>query len=233
MRRGARRGNAARFPVELAWTIDSCEVGEIVAQTFNAASVSVLVEGVPAHPMSAKGVLVNPVLVAHDLIAEFDHTQTPECTDGTDGFIWVTDVVANESRARVDIVIRDHDLARFEERKETVRQAAQVARERHPRAKVEVTVEDVYGNIADAVTADNRAGVDLLFTAMDNLGITPRPTVMRGGTDGSWLSRQGILTPNFFTGGMNFHSSAEFLPLGSFQASHDMVLELVRLVALG
>ena len=89
----------------------------------------------------------------------------------------------------------------------------------------------MYANIADTITDGNRVAVDRLFVAMGNLGIEPRPLPMRGGTDGSWLSQQGILTPNFFTGAHNFHSTAEFLPLRSFQRSYDMVLELVRLVA--
>lgn len=140
---------------------------------------------------------------------------------------------ANQATAVVQLSIRDHDLSRFEQRKQEVQDAVAAVRALHPRAVVDVEVTDVYGNIADAVTEGNRAATDLMLRALEELGIPARPTVMRGGTDGSWLSRQGILTPNLFTGAHNFHSAQEFLPLSSFERSHAVVRELVRLVAEG
>lgn len=229
--RGVRTLDLDRFPVQYAWTLDSCGIGEAVWQTFNAAEATISIQGVSAHPMSAKGVLVNPILVAHDIVAQLDRLQTPEHTDGTDGYVWVTDVDGNQSSCTLEVNIRDHDLQRFEQRKRTLAEAVEKARALHPRATITLETTDVYGNIDDAVTETNRAGIDLMLEAMESLGITPKPLAMRGGTDGSWLSRQGILTPNFFTGAHNFHSIHEFLPMASFEASHRMVLELVRLVA--
>ena len=122
-------------------------------------------------------------------------------------------------------------LTRFHGRVQEVLDVVDQVRALHPRARLEVEVEDTYGNIADALTPANRAGIDLVLGAMDALGITPRPVAMRGGTDGSWLSRQGILTPNVFTGAHNFHSACEFLPLSSFERSHALVRTLMTLVA--
>lgn len=222
-----------RFPVAFAWTLDCCELGEVVWQTFNAAAVEARVQGVSAPPMSAKGVLVNPVLVLHDLVAQLDRREAPGHTEGTEGFVWVTGVEANPSTATLHANIRDHDLTRFDERKRLVLGAAERVRTLHPGARVEVTIMDTYANIADSLTETNRTAVDLMFTAMERLGITPKPTAMRGGTDGSWLSQHVVLTPNSFTGAHNFHSAAEFLPLPSLEQSHAMVLELISLVAQG
>ncbi len=105
-----------RFPVACAYTIDSCELGEIVAETFNAASATVRITGVSAHPMSAKGVLVNPILVALDLVACLDREQTPECTEGREGFVWVNHLTGTQAGAEIGIAIRDHDRAGYEAR---------------------------------------------------------------------------------------------------------------------
>ncbi|GAB48116.1 peptidase T [Mobilicoccus pelagius] len=229
--RGVRTLDLARFPVRYAYTIDCCEVGELVAETFNAASATVRITGVSAHPMSAKGILVNPVLVALDVVARLDREQTPERTEGREGFVWVTDLHGNQSTAEIDLSIRDHDRNGFAAKKRALLAAVEETRRQHPRAVIEVEIVDVYGNIADALTDENRVAVDHLHKAMATLGVEPRPLAMRGGTDGSWLSQQGILTPNFFTGAHNFHGPAEFLPLSSFEKSHAMVLELVRQAA--
>lgn len=229
--RGVRTMDLARFPVDYAYTIDSCEVGEVVQETFNAATATLTVTGVSAHPMSAKGVLVNPILVAHELIGRLDPAQTPERTQGREGYIWVNQIRGDQATAVVTLSIRDHDRAGYEARKELLHQlVAEVARA-HPRARLELEVEDVYTNLADARTPANAVALERVYTALDRLGIKPLPLAMRGGTDGSWLSAQGIFTPNVFTGAHNFHSWAEFLPLRSFAASYLVVRELVRLAA--
>lgn len=225
--RGVRTLELERFPVDHAYTIDSCELGEIVESTFNAASATVTITGVVAHPMSAKGVLVNPNLLAHRFIAGLDPAQTPEMTDGREGYIWVHDMVGSQSTAQLTLAIRDHDAAGFEEKKERVRTLAQEIAEAEPRARIEVEIQDVYANIADARTEQTAHVTEGIREAMGSLGITPIELDMRGGTDGSWLSQQGIFTPNFFTGAHSFHSPFEFLPLPSFERSHLMVMELI------
>lgn len=231
--RGAKALDLEDFPVDFAYTVDCCAIGELCFETFNAAHARIRIEGVAAHPMSAKGVLVNPVLVAVDLINQLDRLQTPENTENREGYIWANGISGNQSHATVELSIRDHDKAGFAAKKAYVRHIADTTALRHPRAHISVDITDTYANIADAVTPDNRIAIDYLFTAMQQLGITPKPFAMRGGTDGSSLSARGILTPNFFTGAHNFHSRCEFLPVSSFEKSCQTILALCGLIAQG
>jgi len=228
--RGAKALDLARFDVDFAWTIDCCEKGEIVFENFNAASATLHFTGVTAHPMSAKGVLVNPLLMAMDYISYFDRQQTPENTEGREGYVWFNGLEATQGHAHLSASIRDFDLARFEQRKVEMREVANRIAAQHPTARVELAISDTYSNISNAIGEDRRA-VDLLFTAMESLGITPKPTPMRGGTDGAVLSAKGLLTPNFFTGAHNFHSQFEFLPVKSFEASYEVARQLCLLAA--
>ena len=216
--------------MDFAYTIDCCELGEVVYQTFNAGTAIVKIKGVSAHPMSAKGVLINPTLLAVDLVNMFDRTQTPECTEGTEGYIWVKSIVSNDTYATVTLDIRDHNKKRYEERKAEIAANAEKLQAMYPRAEVTCTMSDTYGNINDAVTEDNKYCIDYLYTAMEKLGIKPITLAMRGGTDGSFISTKGILTPNYFTAGHNFHSNCEFLPLGAMEKSCKLTLELVDLI---
>ncbi|POP44294.1 peptidase T [Superficieibacter electus] len=228
--RGAKALDLQRFAVDFAWTIDCCELGEVVYENFNAASAEIRFTGVTAHPMSAKGVLVNPLLMACDFINEFDRLETPEHTADREGYIWFNGMEAVQSYAVVQASIRDFDLPRFEQRKQQIGEVARHIAERHPSAKVEYHITDIYSNISNAIGEDRRA-VDLIFEAMKDLGITAKPTPMRGGTDGAALSAKGLLTPNFFTGAHNFHSKFEFLPLKSFEASYQVARQLCLLAA--
>lgn len=229
--RGVRTMDLGRFPVAWAYTLDSCEIGEVVDETFNAATVTVTITGVAAHPMSAKGILVNPILIAAEIIDRLDPAQTPERTQGREGYLWVHDVTGNQSTCTLIISVRDHDRRGYEEKKTRLREIVGQVAEAHPRARVEMEVDDVYANLADARTSSNEHALAYVRIALERLGIRPIPMAMRGGTDGSWLSTQGIFTPNVFTGAHNFHSAAEFLPLASFAASYRVCRELVRLAA--
>lgn len=219
-----------RFNVDFAWTIDCCELGEIVYENFNAAAAEICFSGVTAHPMSAKGVLVNPLLMAADFISHFDRKETPEHTAGREGYVWFNGIEAGQSQALLQASIRDFDSARFAQRKQLIGEVAEKIAAQYPTASVTWHIEDIYSNISNAIGEDRRA-IDLLFTAMEALGITPKPTPMRGGTDGAALSAKGLLTPNFFTGAHNFHSPFEFLPLKSFEASYNVALQLCLLAA--
>ena len=227
---GAKAIDFSKFPVDFAYTIDCCELGEVVYETFNAGSAEVYIKGITAHPMSAKGVLVNPTLVATDLVNSFDRMQTPEHTEGTEGYIWVTSINSNVSEARVNLVIRDHNKVLFEARKEQIRNAVEFLKLRHTKAVIELTMSDTYGNIADAIREDNKKCIDYIYQAMEELDITPKTIAMRGGTDGSFISTKGILTPNYFTGAHNFHSNCEFWPLGAAEKSCLMTLKLIELI---
>lgn len=226
---GSKHMDFSDFPVDYAYTIDSCALGEVVYETFNAGSGLVTIEGVSAHPMSAKGVLVNPTLIAADFVQMFNRLETPENTEGKEGYIWVQAIESNQSAAKVTLNIRDHNKALYEAKKTYIQEAVQFLQKRYPKARISCEITDVYGNIADAIAPENRACIDHIYTAMQRLQIQPKTIAMRGGTDGSFISTKGIPTPNYFTGAHNFHSYAEFLPLDSFEKSCRMTLELIRL----
>lgn len=230
---GSKNMDFSKFPVDFAYTIDSCELGEVVYETFNAGSATVTIHGVSAHPMSAKGVLVNPTLIAVDFINMFNRSETPECTDGKDGYIWCQEVHSNQSTATVHLNIRDHHKDLYEEKKRRIAENVKKLQTANPRAVIEYTISDTYGNIADAITDDNRKAIDYIYDAMNALDITPQTIAMRGGTDGSFISTKGILTPNYFTGGMNFHSRYEFLPIPSLVKSYEMTMKLIHLIYTG
>jgi len=219
-----------RFNVDFAWTIDCCELGEVVYECFNAASAELIFTGVPAHPMSGKGVLVNPLLMAHDFISCFDRQATPEHTEGREGYIWFNEMQANASQAVLKASIRDFDLQGFADKKRALAAVAEQTGARYPTGKVALTITDIYSNISNAIGEDRRA-IDLLFAALERADVTPKVIPMRGGTDGSALSAKGLLTPNFFTGAHNFHSRFEFLPVPSFLKSYQVAEALCYLAA--
>lgn len=229
---GSKLMDLEKFKVDFAYTIDCCALGEVVYETFNAGSVFIDIKGVTAHPMSAKGVLVNPLLVATDLINRFDRQQTPECTEGKEGYWWFTDCEANASACHLKMNIRDFDRKNYEARKAYVLEAVEAIRTQYPRAKIDVKLVDVYNNIIDSL-GDDRWPIDLIYQAADLIGVKPNTIAMRGGTDGSALSVKGLVTPNYFTGAHNFHSYAEFLPLPSLHKSLEMTLTILDLVAKG
>ena len=228
---GAKKIDFSKFPVDFAYTVDCCELGEVVYETFNAGSATIRIKGVTAHPMSSKGVLVNPTLIATDFVQMMDRGSTPECTEGTEGFVWVNSIVSNPSQATVSIKIRDHNREKYEAKKALIASAVEYLKVRNPRARIELEVKDMYGNIADALTDDNRCAVDHLYRALEIAGVKANTISMRGGTDGSFISTQGVITPNYFTGGHNFHSNCEFLPLGAAVKSTEVTLTLIDLIA--
>ena len=231
--RGAKLMDFSRFPVDFAYTIDCCEQGEVVYETFNAGEAVLNVKGISAHPMSAKNTLVNACTVMRDFAALLDQAEVPEHTEIREGFLWVSEMYSDGVTGKMIIDIRDHDLMKFNKKKEVLRAALEIVRLKYPRAEVDLEIKDVYGNILDAMTDDNRQCVDLLLTALREVGVEPNIKPMRGGTDGSFISTKGIPTPNYFTGALNFHSAAEFLPMDAFENSLKVTLKLIELIARG
>jgi len=230
---GAKSMDLSKFPVDFAYTIYCCAQGELVYQTFNAASGWLDITGVTAHPMSSKNNTVNPILIAVDFINLLDRGETPEHTEKTEGYIWVQGIEGNQLNTTVKLNIRDHDRQKFLAKKEYLQACTEMMKKRHPKAKLSLRLQDDYGNINDAITPENRKCVDYLFQAMNELGIEIHDIAMRGGTDGSYLSTRGIPTPNYFTGAENFHSRCEFLPLGAMENSCRTTLKLIELITKG
>lgn len=225
--RGAKALPLALFPVEHCYTIDCCERGEVIFETFNAASAELLIEGITAHPMSAKNVLVNPNLVAADFIHLLNDMGKPEQTQGREGYFWVTQLSGDQNKARVGVAIRDFDQTEFEERKQYLETVSAFLKAKHPKANITLNVTDVYSNISQAMGENTRA-LDNLYAALLTLEIPAKTIPMRGGTDGSALSARGLFTPNFFTGAHHFHSPYEFLPVPSFVDSYRVAYRLVE-----
>lgn len=226
--RGVRKIDFEKFPVDFAYTIDCCALGELVYETFNAASGVIKIKGVSAHPMSAKGVLVNPIMIAHDFISMLDRAKMPENTENREGYVWITDIKSDVLNCRIDFNIRNHDKEKFEESKTYLLDAIEILKKRYKSAEIEIDIEDTYANILDSVDENNEVAIENLKDIYQKLEIDPKIIPMRGGTDGSYLSTRGILTPNYFTGAHNFHSNKEFLPMNSFYKSFKVTVELMR-----
>lgn len=226
--RGARKIDFDEFKVDYAYTIDCCALGELVYETFNAASGTLKVRGVSAHPMSAKGNLVNPIMIAHDFIAMLDRAKMPENTENREGYIWLTDIRSDVLNLRLDFNIRNHDREKFEASKEYLYKITDLLKERYKKAQISIEITDVYDNIKDSMNEENKVAVERLAAIFKKLGIEEKIIPMRGGTDGSFLSRKGIFTPNYFTGAHNFHSNKEFLPIDSFYKSFLVTLNLMQ-----
>lgn len=178
--RGARKIDFDRFKVDYAYTIDCCELGELVFETFNAASGSLKIKGVSAHPMSAKGNLVNPIMIAHDFIAMLDRAKMPENTENREGYIWVTDINSDVLNLRLDFIIRNHDKEKFEASKAYLYKITDLLRERYKKAKIEIEIADVYANIADSMDEENKIAVERLKDIYEKLKIDPKIIPMRG-----------------------------------------------------
>ncbi len=227
---GAKKLDLNRFKPDFAYTIDCCELGEVVYETFNAGFAKIEITGVTAHPMSAKGVLVNPVRIANDIINCFDSYETPEHTEGKEGYFWFNDIIGNQSSTTLKMNIRDFDLKKYQARKAYIQDVIDFISRKYPRAKIVCSISDTYSNIANFLGQDRRS-IDLIYQSFEQLNIKPNTIAMRGGTDGSALSARGLTTPNYFTGAHNFHSCFEFLPLSSFQKSFDVTMKIIELAA--
>ncbi len=230
---GAKAMDLSKFPVQFAYTIDCCELGELVYQTFNAGYGFLHITGVTAHPMSSKGNTLNPVLVAVDFINMLSRGETPEYTEDTEGYIWVNGISGDSLHTTVSLNIRDHSKVKYEAKKEYLRACTEFMKLRYPRAKLELELHESYGNINDAILPENRGCIDYLFEAMNQLDIPIKDIAMRGGTDGSYISTQGIPTPNYFTGAHNFHAVCEFMPMDSVEKSCLTTLKLIELITQG
>ncbi len=227
---GAKAFDISKVPVEFSYTIDgSGVVGMINYETFNAASVVIKIEGVSIHPGTAKDILVNPILVAQDLISRFDVIDTPEHTSNYEGYFYFIEMKANPMEAILDLNVRDFDLKKFEERKQFVRDVVIEVQEKYPKAKITCTIEEDYANIGNYLGEDSRP-IDLVKKSITNLGFTYQTSPLRGGTDGSALSVKGRMTPNLFTGGHNVHSIFEYQPLSTLEASLNNTLEMIKLL---
>ena len=227
--RGAHKFDVEKFGAEWAYTMDGSQIGELEYENFNAAGAKITIKGKSVHPGYAKGKMVNAVLIANKIINELPKHEIPEETDGRDGFFHVHHMEGEIENATVELIIRDHDLRRFNERKELVE--AIVKKYNHEFDNcVALELKDQYFNMKEKVKPVFHI-VETAKKAMEDIGIKPIIKPIRGGTDGSQLSYMGLPCPNIFAGGHNFHGKYEYVPVESMQKAVEVIVRICQLTA--
>ena len=226
---GAHRFNVEKFGCDFAYTMDGGELGELEFENFNAASAKVEVTGVSVHPGYAKNKMVNAARVATEYASLMPAAETPERTAEYEGFYHLLGMNGNVEKASLTYIIRDHDRARFEERKEYAAAIGELLNKKYGPGTVKVTLADQYYNMREKVEPVMHI-IDTALDAMKDCGIQPRVRAIRGGTDGAQLSFKGLPCPNIFAGGLNFHGPHEFLPIPSLEKASMVVVKICERV---
>jgi tripeptide aminopeptidase len=228
---GADHLDLERFGARYAYTLDGAEIGEIEAETFNARKVTVTIRGRSTHPGTAKGQLVNAVKLAADFVAALPRDGlSPETTEEREGFVHPTRISGAAEQTLVELIVRDHDSARMDEHVALIRRLADDVCEREPRAAVEVVEEEQYRNMGEVIERFPEV-IEAAEEAIRRLGVEPRHSIIRGGTDGARLSHRGLPTPNLFTGGSEYHSRREWASVQDMAAAAAMLVELAQVWA--
>ncbi len=228
--RGAALFDVEKFGCRFAYTMDGGEVGELEFENFNAASAKIKVNGCSVHPGYAKGKMVNAARVATELVRMLPQDETPETTEGYEGFYHLTDIRGNCELASVSLIIRDHNRRKFEARKERVEEIVAVINAKYGKAVAVLDLHDQYYNMREKIEPMMYI-IETAQQAMKEAGVTPHIQPIRGGTDGAQLSFKGLPCPNIFAGGINFHGPYEFCPVQSLEKGMATVVNICRLVA--
>jgi len=228
--RGAHKFDVQKFGADWAYTMDGSQIGELEYENFNAAGAVVTIQGKIVHPGYAKGKMVNSMYIATDFINSLPRLETPEHTEGREGFFHLYSVNGEVDGTRLQYIIRDHDMGQFEARKEMMRQLANDLNTQYGSERITVDIKDQYFNMKEKVTPVMHI-VDVAKEAMELIGLKPLIKPIRGGTDGSQLSYMGLPCPNIFAGGHNFHGRYEYVPVESMQKAIEVIVTIARLVA--
>lgn len=228
--RGAKALDVASLQADYGICLDCCGVGEYVVENWYAGSARLTIKGVTAHPMSAKGKLVNALCLATDVIAALPAKERPEHTEGREGYYWPHKLTGDTASATLDIAIRDFEITGYQARKATLLSIVEQLKAQWGDDKVNIDISDIYDNVKPGLDK-NPAIIANVQQAMRNLNIVEKPLIMRGGYDGSVITPKGLPTVNIFTGAHNFHSTKEFLPVESLRLAGEMLLEMVELSA--
>ncbi len=228
--RGTDHLNVAKFGADFAYTLDGGEIGELEYENFNAAGAKITVKGRSVHPGSAKNAMINSMIVANQIIQALPSDQRPEHTEGYEGFFHLTSFKGDVSLSKLEYIIRDHDLAKFEAKKNLMKEVCQLINLRYGQGTVSLEINDQYYNMKLKVEPVKYI-VDLAEQAMKDVGVPPKIRAIRGGTDGARLSWEGLPCPNIFAGGHNFHGPFEFVPVQSMQKAVEVIVRIAELVA--
>lgn len=225
---GADHFDVKLFGADFAYTVDGGELGELEDETFNAASGRLVVHGRSVHPGSAKGRMVNSILIAQEFQSLLPEFQKPMYTAGYEGFFHLDSISGNVEETRADYIIRDHDRTLFEQKKELFLSCADFLNRKYGAGTVDAVVQDSYYNMKEAL-APHAHLVENAMAALRELGVDPVVSPIRGGTDGARLSFMGLPCPNLCTGGGNYHSRFEYACVESMETVTELLVKLAEL----
>lgn len=226
---GAHHFDVKKFGCDFAYTMDGSEVGEIEYENFNAASAKITITGCSVHPGYAKGKMINAARVATEIIDKLPADETPETTEGYEGFFHPTSISGNCEKAQLSFIIRDHDREYFESRKTEMEDIVAVINENYGDIAA-LELKDQYYNMREKVEPVMYI-IDIAKQAISEAGMTPKVRAIRGGTDGAQLSFMGLPCPNIFAGGINFHGPHEFCPVQSMEKAMMTVVNICKIAA--
>jgi len=228
--RGAHKFDVEKFGAEWAYTMDGSQIGELEFENFNAAGAVVTVTGKSVHPGYAKGKMINSMYIAQDFINSLPRLETPEHTEGREGFFHLNGIQGDVEETKLNYIIRDHDKKHFEARKKVMTKLADDLCQQYERECVTVEIKDQYFNMREKVEPVKHI-VETAKKAMEEVGIEPIIKPIRGGTDGAQLSFMGLPCPNIFAGGHNFHGKYEYVPVESMQKAVEVIVKIAELTA--
>ena len=227
---GAHKFDVEKFACDWAYTMDGGEVGELEFENFNAASAKLLFKGRNVHPGYAKNKMINSLRVANRFMSFLPDSETPEHTDGYEGFYHLIGVSGDVEQTTVSYIIRDHDRVRFEARKVEMQRLADLVNAEYGEQVVTLKLKDQYYNMRQQIEPVMHV-IDIAFEAMKAAGVEPHVKAIRGGTDGAQLSFKGLPCPNIFAGGLNFHGRYEFVPIQSMEKAMNVIVKIAELTA--
>ena len=225
--RGADFFDVEGFGADVAYTVDGGPLGELEYENFNAASGKVYIHGVGIHPGGAKNKMKSALLIAMELQSLLPAFENPMYTEGYEGFFHLDQFAGDVEYAKMDYLIRDHDMDKFTQKKELFASAAEFLNKKYGEGTVELKIKDSYYNMKEKIEPYKYL-IDIAKEAMEEVGITPEVSPIRGGTDGARLSYMGLPCPNLCTGGYNFHGKFEFIPVQSMEKVVELLLTIVR-----
>ena len=227
---GSHSFNVPDFDAEFAYTVDGGAEGEIEYENFNACAAKFDIQGFSVHPGSSKDTMINAALVAMEINSLLPGADTPRDTEGYEGFYHLISMSGECAKAELNYIVRDHSATMFEARKETLRHIVKIMNEKWGEGTVKLTIKEQYTNMAEIISQHMHL-IDNAKKAAENVGLVPEVMPIRGGTDGSYLSFQGLPCPNLGTGGYAFHGPYEHITAEGMDKATDMIMEIIKLYA--
>lgn len=227
---GAHHFDVEKFGCEWAYTMDGGDLGDLEFENFNAASAKISIKGVSVHPGYAKGKMVNANRLAAEFAAMLPADETPETTEGYEGFYHLLGIESNIENAKMSYIIRDHDREKFEERKNFIKKCVDEMNKKYGEGTVVADVKDQYYNMKEMIDPKMHV-VDIVLKAMQDSNVPPKVEPIRGGTDGAQLSFKGLPCPNIFAGGVNFHGPYEFVSIQVMEKAMQVIVKICEITA--